>query len=367
MPYHPSPSLPNTVASYHGREDDDETYFSHSLTLQAHKPYGDEKPEVGYGYSWMKQHSQETSSSSIYASSMNKPLPSLHPRMDDDAEFSHGLCPEDHSYHHHTGLPRRDDLQDAIGLDAIPQTTQIDTLPCAGVRIPHGKLKGLVAWCLVVKIVGNHSWQKIPRKENSAPNLGTAGFGEHYHIQKATSLSPGYEEKWQEDAKRSPSPSAHSFSSYDYDRASSSSSSHRPPQRHLSPPPIPTSSQLPSYHPSAITTNFILDTTHSTSLIPSSTLLQLGFKPATVISGRRVKLDVQGVCAEFTIGADGDAGRLGLDWMLEAGASFRLDREFGMPVLYTDMGVVGRDIPRTVKLDSTWQKVRKVLRLKASP
>jgi hypothetical protein len=43
-------------------------------------------------------------------------------------------------------------LASALGPDNVLQTTEIDTIPCAGVRIPHGPLKGLLAWRLVVRV-----------------------------------------------------------------------------------------------------------------------------------------------------------------------------------------------------------------------
>ncbi|KAL1741154.1 hypothetical protein HDZ31DRAFT_46047 [Schizophyllum fasciatum] len=49
-----------------------------------------------------------------------------------------------------------------VGEDNTPHTTEIDTIPCAGLRIMHGPLKGLFAWRLVVRADGGavaHSGQ----------------------------------------------------------------------------------------------------------------------------------------------------------------------------------------------------------------
>jgi len=39
-----------------------------------------------------------------------------------------------------------------MGPDPILPTTEISTVPCAGVRIPYGKLTGLMAWRFVVEL-----------------------------------------------------------------------------------------------------------------------------------------------------------------------------------------------------------------------
>ncbi|KAG7095547.1 hypothetical protein E1B28_006284 [Marasmius oreades] len=46
--------------------------------------------------------------------------------------------------------PMRSDLVRVIGIDMIAPVTEISTIPCAGIRISHGKLAGLMAWRLVV-------------------------------------------------------------------------------------------------------------------------------------------------------------------------------------------------------------------------
>ncbi|KAF9269524.1 hypothetical protein L218DRAFT_850983 [Marasmius fiardii PR-910] len=46
----------------------------------------------------------------------------------------------------------RSELARVIGIDTIPPTTEISTIPCAGIRISHGKLAGLMAWRLVVSL-----------------------------------------------------------------------------------------------------------------------------------------------------------------------------------------------------------------------
>ncbi len=52
-------------------------------------------------------------------------------------------------------------LAAALGPDNVPYTTEIDTIPCAGVRISHGSLTGLLAWRLVVS---NPLQIKSPRR-----------------------------------------------------------------------------------------------------------------------------------------------------------------------------------------------------------
>ncbi|KAL0071179.1 hypothetical protein AAF712_001741 [Marasmius tenuissimus] len=48
--------------------------------------------------------------------------------------------------------PTRSELARVVGIDMITPTTEISTIPCAGIRICHGRLVGLMAWRLVVSL-----------------------------------------------------------------------------------------------------------------------------------------------------------------------------------------------------------------------
>lgn len=48
--------------------------------------------------------------------------------------------------------PQIDLLAEVVGPDSIPHTTELDSVPCAGIRIPAGPFSGLLAWRLVVGV-----------------------------------------------------------------------------------------------------------------------------------------------------------------------------------------------------------------------
>lgn len=45
-----------------------------------------------------------------------------------------------------------EELSYSIGEDAVRYTTEVHEIPCAGLRIRHGKFRGLVCWRLVVRL-----------------------------------------------------------------------------------------------------------------------------------------------------------------------------------------------------------------------
>ncbi|KAJ6617067.1 hypothetical protein B0H10DRAFT_2034577 [Mycena sp. CBHHK59/15] len=51
-------------------------------------------------------------------------------------------------------IPKRQDLNRVVGPDVVAPTTEISTIPCAGVRISHGPMAGLMAWRFVVEREG---------------------------------------------------------------------------------------------------------------------------------------------------------------------------------------------------------------------
>ncbi|KAL0946323.1 hypothetical protein HGRIS_012562 [Hohenbuehelia grisea] len=48
--------------------------------------------------------------------------------------------------------PTRDELNEAVGNDLMAPTTDLNSIPCAGVRISYGPLAGLMAWRFVVQL-----------------------------------------------------------------------------------------------------------------------------------------------------------------------------------------------------------------------
>jgi len=47
------------------------------------------------------------------------------------------------------------DVRLAVGDDCLSHTTEIDAMPCAGIRISSGKLNGLMVWRFVVRLAGS--------------------------------------------------------------------------------------------------------------------------------------------------------------------------------------------------------------------
>lgn len=48
--------------------------------------------------------------------------------------------------------PTRSELNRMIGVDMMAPSTDIATIPCAGIRITHGRLTGLMVWRFVVEL-----------------------------------------------------------------------------------------------------------------------------------------------------------------------------------------------------------------------
>ncbi|KAJ7714151.1 hypothetical protein B0H16DRAFT_530495 [Mycena metata] len=51
-----------------------------------------------------------------------------------------------------SGIPKRSELNRVIGADMMKPTTELHGIPCAGVRITHGTLSGLMAWRFFVQL-----------------------------------------------------------------------------------------------------------------------------------------------------------------------------------------------------------------------
>ncbi|TFK32309.1 hypothetical protein BDQ12DRAFT_521800 [Crucibulum laeve] len=374
-------------------------------------------------------------------------------------------------------------LEHVLGPD-VPHTTEIDTFPCAGVRLAHGPLAGLVAWRLVVRLPSGEK-DKFPvveslstgykglrdaanggegggdgyrKAQNYSYSVGGGGYARsmvearhrthhhhHHHVPilnrlhrngDDASLNQEKPEDGNEDEKtldgvsmfddgyslrkRSMSSSSSDFDEkekdremrefgetrYDHSSAPSPNEKVRTTYNENDKTPLaysPVSThagphmQGPRQDPQAITTNFILDTSQPYSLISWEVLLALGYKPSTVDNhakrrsafapsgsastsnlsgtsppresrkgkgagmqtGQAVILRVQGVPVRFLVAKEGEASRLGVQFMHDAGVSFYLDRESGMPVLFGDTALNIKDVPRTVRVKmSIQQRVR---------
>ncbi|KAF5372613.1 hypothetical protein D9758_005185 [Tetrapyrgos nigripes] len=102
-----------------------------------------------------------------------------------------------------TSHPLRSDLNKVMGPDLLLPTTEISTIPCAGVRIPYGKLTGLMAWRLVVSLEDESpelsrrqkqkqkDWTNVPRPAVVANFILDTGSA-HSHVPQQTLRALGY-------------------------------------------------------------------------------------------------------------------------------------------------------------------------------
>ncbi|KAF6752001.1 hypothetical protein DFP72DRAFT_461679 [Ephemerocybe angulata] len=69
------------------------------------------------------------------------------------------------SPHPATSAPEKtqmDELAGVLGPDGVPHTTELDSIPCAGIRIPNGLFSGLLAWRLVIRVHSRKNMQPTP-------------------------------------------------------------------------------------------------------------------------------------------------------------------------------------------------------------
>jgi hypothetical protein len=218
-------------------------------------------------------------------------------------------------------------LASALGPDNILQTTEIDTIPCAGVRIPHGPLKGLLAWRLVVRIperAGNsHDWLKAPDTNETRRRV---------HSMKLLSHPPPAKRTY----SASRSVSDHCTKPIDDSLASFGRRSFPSLQDALAP-------SHPQRKPIALVSNFILDTSIPHSVISREALGALGYPLSRFPKGdfidsddSSVILSVQGVPTRLRFANHGEASRLGVQFLHDAGVSvfFPQNADGIGPVLY---------------------------------
>ncbi|KDR85496.1 hypothetical protein GALMADRAFT_234398 [Galerina marginata CBS 339.88] len=276
-------------------------------------------------------------------------------------------------------------LASALGPDNAPYSTEIDTIPCAGVRIPHGPLTGLLAWRLVVR---------TPTPTNSK---------RAWWSDKSTHGGKKRRRRYSSNAIPPPLP-VHTFSYSDNPMAEialasvSTGSLPLPHLMALSPTPEPVRSQPSRPHSamlsrhshvhsssrsdtlprnkastinnadaSAIAANFILDTSLPYSIISRDTLKALGYpsnrlpSPATsdphsphweddMDSCFSVTLSIQHISTRLRIARPDEASRLGVQFLHDAGVSvfFPKDGEGVGPVLYLESARLLKDVPRTI-------------------
>ena len=241
----------------------------------------------------------------------------------------------------------------ALGPDNIPHTTEIDTVPCAGIRIPHGDLTGLLAWRLVVRLVP-------PTKETRGWLNDYADRRNSYseptvHIPHYTAAPIPYNPYNSVSALSLPlfaplSPTGaenlHDFaqkvrpSSVVLTRQPHSSKTHPKIIRQSRQKPQP--QQTSPSTSNALAVNFILDTSLPCSIISRDTLIALGYPPSSILHLASmplgtVTLSIQNIPTRFRIARPNEASRLGVQFLHDAGVSvfFPKDGLGAGPVLYS--------------------------------
>lgn len=249
-------------------------------------------------------------------------------------------------------------LASALGPDNAPYTTEIDSIPCAGVRIPHGPLFGLIAWRLVVRVPlttkGTQEWwanskdatlrTKKCRRTGSANALRDlplpAHRPTHTHSFSDATLFDGY---------RKATMSAVSLPLPFYESTQTLAPSSHVNGRSMGPSPLSASASSSPTNPAACVTNFLLDTCLPHSIISRETLLTLGYPASQLPTSDlhslhsdedypSVTLSVQGISTRLRIARPGEASRLGVQFLHDAGVSvfFPKNGQGVGPVLYRE-------------------------------
>ncbi|KJA28434.1 hypothetical protein HYPSUDRAFT_703034 [Hypholoma sublateritium FD-334 SS-4] len=280
-------------------------------------------------------------------------------------------------------------LAAALGPDNVPYTTEIATIPCAGVRISHGSLTGLLAWRLVVS---NPLQIKPPRRtwwgtgdttrQNEKAHYGT-------HRPPPTKHSNSDSEFTHPDM---PPPKIWAAASTTSLPMKGGLSRHSNAEVHRIIPERPQSAMtvfdFPRYQAEemehgrqsslganlmqrnpAVATNFILDTSLPYSIISRDTLAALGYSPDLFPSPHAdphaldydgssearnpdliVSLSIQGVTTRVRIARPGEASRLGVQYLRDASVSvfFPRNGDGVGPVLYYESARLLRDVPLTI-------------------
>lgn len=213
-------------------------------------------------------------------------------------------------------------LASAVGPDNVFQTTEIDTIPCAGVRIPHGPLKGLLAWRLVVRIPERAKFEDWWKESHDQVIHETR---RRVHSMRLLSRPPA-----------KPNPSApHSFHGHIDNSVGRDGRRSFPSIQDTFAPP------QPEKKPIILVSNFILDTSIPHSVISRDALGALGyplprFPKDPRIDDSTVMLSIQGVRTRLCIANRGEASRLGVQFLHDAGVSvfFPQNGDGIGPVLY---------------------------------
>ena len=264
---------------------------------------------------------------------------------------------DDHSDRQQRSLGTADQLANVLGSDNASHTTEVDTLPCSGIRIPHGPLSGLLGWKLVVRPApaGKDGWwnetagARRSRHRRSAflPPV-VAGTSQEQALvapmRAATSarFSTLSLPLTVDDIEKPPLPPKYDSRMASVDltrrahiRVSLDAKAQGLNQKRRSPSPLPPVHRPPS----AVVVNFILDTGAQHSTISRETLDIMGYSlerlPHDEDEQPVVTLLIQGLPSRFRLAAPGGMSRLGVQFLHDAGLSLYFPRDHrDGPVLY---------------------------------
>lgn len=237
-------------------------------------------------------------------------------------------------------------LAAALGPDNVPHSMEIDTIPCAGVRIRHGALSGLLAWRLVIRIPESASTGKW-WDEGRGSRRRRRGSMAPVSLLPPPPHKPAHSNSYSEWCP----PKSNNLG---INRSASLSSTSLPSQQHNTTPlPPTTQDSIPvmPQKPTALVSNFILDTSMPHSVISRETVLRLGY-PFSLLpplsdpndpsedsdDAPTVTLSIQGVSTRLRFANPGEPSRLGVQFLQDAGVSvfFPKDGDGVGPVLYRE-------------------------------
>ncbi|KAF9566987.1 hypothetical protein CPC08DRAFT_758611 [Agrocybe pediades] len=243
-------------------------------------------------------------------------------------------------------------LSAVLGADALPYTTEIDSIPCAGLRIPNGPLKGLLAWRLVVRLPPSQGEKRGWWTSSKAPASNTEQIRRYSNTPFSAEESPGNRPKM---------PTAiNSTNSLplrpDIQERNRPISTHLETQLYQSSIQKSIHGSPPSSH-NAVITNFILDTSLPYSVISRDTLIALGYPLHRFTSPAHgeddsnpnsfITLSIQNVVTKLRVANPDEVSRLGIQFLQDAGVSLFFPRG-GDPVFYLESARLFHDVPKTV-------------------
>ncbi|TEB27876.1 hypothetical protein FA13DRAFT_1633901, partial [Coprinellus micaceus] len=272
-------------------------------------------------------------------------------------------------------------LAGSLGPDNVPHMAELDSIPCAGIRIPNGLFSGLLGWRLVVRL---HSpWNALGAFSNGS-RLSVEPSANHGRaMSEAANITPFILPPPQSDYRRN------HFASYSATSLpltglvkSYSSSSEVFEDGDWSVLPAPTrpwdsSSALvsgrrspsPSHggsrRPLAVVTNFLFDTSLGYNIISRETLYALGLSPVFVDAleasetsrsePKTVSLRIQTIARPITfrLAPAGQPSRLGVQFLLESEVNVCMGDGGSGAVLWLDRAdkrMSLSQVPKTVPL-----------------